>query len=206
MQRSLLITLMLLAAAPAAMARDCSPTPAIATQNYPGFARIQNSNNLLLPAGKAVIAEGQRVTIVGRLLDNGCIPISDAQIELWQVDPFGKWMLATPADLASPTAVFAGAGRTSTDNGGSFVFTTAFPAAVGKRAPNYNLRIRVRDQKPFDTVLYMGGDGRNGGDAVYSKLSLEGRQKVGLQVGESPAGLVGTTTLVVPFKVKYRGY
>lgn len=192
---------------PAAMAASCPPTPTIAVQNYPGAARIQNGNDMQTPAGKAVPADGQRVVIYGQLLDTACIPVSDAQIELWQVDPFGKWRMATNADLATPNPVFAGAGRTRTDNNGRFYFITLFPAAAEKRAPHFNLRIGVRGQKPFTTALYFADDGRNATDAFFKRLTPAQRASVTMQVNEAgEAGLQATTQLVTPFKVKYRGY
>lgn len=194
-----------LLAAPVAQAA-CMPTPPLATLNYPGYANIQNSNNLLQPAGKPLAAEGQRVMIRGRVLDSNCMPVPDVQVELWQVDPFGKWMLATGEDLVNPNPVFAGAGRAHTLNDGSFAFYTAFPAALPKRAPHFNLRVTVRDRKPFDTVLFFADDGRNASDPVYTKLKPEGRAAVSLQVNEGANGLMGDTTLVLPFKASYLQY
>lgn len=207
MRRKVAVVLVALALSSPAMAAECSPTPAMAVQNYPGFSRIPNGNDLTMAAGKAEPASGQRVVIYGQLLDTRCIPISDAQIELWQVDPFGKWILATREDLVNPNPLFVGAGRTSTDNDGRFEFITLFPAAVNKRAPHYSIRISHRDQKPFTTALYFADDGRNLADASYKRLSAEGRRKVSMQVNEAgPAGLGAAITLVAPYKQRYRSY
>src|SRR5690606_28629823 len=119
-------------AAPA-WAADCSPTPRVAVQHYPGSKAIPSGNNLTMPPGKSVAAEGRRVVSYGSVLDANCVPLSDAVVELWQVDPFGKWILATGEDLVNPNPVFAGAGRTRSANDGSFHFVTLFPAAAGKR-------------------------------------------------------------------------
>jgi protocatechuate 3,4-dioxygenase beta subunit len=192
--------------APSAYAASCTPSPSIATQNYPGFRNIPNGNNLLKPAGKAVESTGQRVVIYGTLFDRQCVPVADALVELWQVDPFGKWMLANREDLVNPNPVFAGAGRTYTDESGRFYFVTAFPAAVGKRAPHFDLRIAVRDQKDFSTVLYFADDGRNAKDGYYAKLGGDARQKASLQVNEGRDGLSAAATIVLPYKVPYRGY
>jgi protocatechuate 3,4-dioxygenase beta subunit len=198
-----LLAVVTLFASASAYAANCTPTPVIATQNYPGYARIQNSNNLLQPAGKALVAEGQRVTVFGRLVDARCMPIGEAQIEIWQVDPFGRWLLATGGDLASPNAVFAGAGRTYTDQNGNFSFITAFPGALKGRAPHFNIRVRASDEKPFDTVLYFADDGRNAKDPAFARQ--RGNAPV-LQVNETPQGLQGRTQLVVPFKARYVTY
>lgn len=205
--RYLYVAMSALLLAPTAHAASCAATPGMAVQNYPGFARIQNGNNLVMPAGKAVEAEGQRVVIRGQLVDTNCVPVSDAQIELWQVDPFGKWMLATPADLVTPNPVFAGAGRTSTDNTGQFHFVTLFPAALKGRAPHFDVRVSVRGQKPFTTVLYFADDGRNATDTSYKRLKPDAQRAVSMQVNEAgDAGLNASVKLVTPFAQKYRTY
>ena len=108
----------------------CQTTPRLAVSNYPGAKAIPHGNNLLLPAGKSVAASGQTVVIMGRLLDSRCLPITEAVVEIWQVNPYGRWLLAGSDDLVTPNPTFAGAGRTVTDKDGRFVFTTAFPAAM----------------------------------------------------------------------------
>jgi protocatechuate 3,4-dioxygenase beta subunit len=190
-----------------ALAANCVPTPSLPVQNYPGFARIQNGNNLMMPTGKSQEAEGQRVVIYGTLVDTACVPVADAQIELWQVDPFGKWMLATRADLVTPNPVFAGAGRTSTSNDGRFHFITLFPGSIKGRAPHYNVRITLRGQKPFTTALYFADDGRNAADVQFKRLNADAKRQVSMQVNEAgTAGLSAAANLVLPFKQNYRGY
>lgn len=192
--------------ASASLAADCSPTPRLPTQNYPGALAILPGNNLLLPAGKSIPAPGQKLTLQGRLLDNRCVPVMGAVVELWQVDPFGKWILATPADRVTPAATFAGAGRATTDNGGLFEFVTAFPAALPKRAPNLNLKIHLDGVPDFSTVLYFGGDARNASDATYASLPAVGRERVTLRMSGAGDGLVGSIDLVLPARVPYRTF
>ena len=197
-----------LAAAAPALAGSCAPTPALPTKHYPGPANIAPGNNLRMPAGKAVeSSDGQRVVIYGTLLDNNCVPISDARIEIWQVDPFGKWLLATGEDLVDARPVFAGTGRTYTGNDGTFRFITSFPGVAEKRAPHFDLRIKMEGQKDFDTAIYFADDGRNASDPVLSKLKPEDRRKLNMQVNEAGGeGLGAGITLVMPYKASYRGY
>jgi len=186
----------------------CRPTPPLAVVNYPGAEKIPHGNNLVLPAGKSIEAEGQKLIIMGRLLDNRCMPIKDGQIEIWQADPFGKWFLATRADLATPNPVFAGAGRAYSSNSGEFVFTTLFPAAMAKRAPFINMKIRVRGMKEFNTTLFFANDGRNATDQVYSRLKPDIQRGVTVNMhpisGEN--GYAATLDVVLPEKVRYVRY
>lgn len=183
----------------------CAPTPALKTINYPGVANIPPGNNLLKPAGKGVIAAGQQLSIIGRLFDNRCIPIIGATVEIWQVDPFGKWILANSEDLVNANPVFAGAGRTYTDNGGQFYFTTAFPAPLKNRAPHINVRVKAKGMKDFDTVLYFRSDARNATDAVLK--NVKNAEMVMLDMNrQGEQGYSGMITLVLPEKAPYRGY
>ena len=195
-------------AAQACWAASCAPTPRLTTQNYPGAGAIPPGNNLLLPAGKSIAAPGQKLTLAGRLLDRNCVPVAGAVIELWQVNPFGKWILASPADRVTPSASFAGAGRATTDNDGRFVFVTAFPAALPKRAPNLNIKINLQDVPDMSTVLYFGGDARNASDGIYNSLPANQRAKVTLTVapGADGDGLVGSIDLVLPARAPYRTF
>lgn len=190
---------------------ECQPTPKLLVENYPGGKNIPNGNNLLRPAGKALDAGGQRLVLMGRVFDSHCIPIAGATIELWQADPFGRWLLATPEDLVNPNPVFAGAGRTYTDNNGQFIFTTAFPAPAKGRAPHLNIRVEADEISPFTTQLYFSGDTRNETDPAFKRLPAASRRQVtlGMQAmgsSDAAAGYSGVIDLVLPGRTPYHRY
>lgn len=208
----------------------CTPTTAVATESYPGAEAIPTSNNLILPTGKAVETEAQRLVVSGRLLDAECKPIPEAVVELWQRDPMGKLVLAQKQDLASPSAVFAGAGRTVTDGEGRFTFITGFPGVpaepiVNKKtskksikskkpeveklgyAPRLNLKVKAEGVGELTTALFFSNDRRNAGDKGYTKLSAPARSHVMLTTQEEPNGdLSAAIDLVLPGKARYRTY
>ena len=194
----------------AAASSPCAPTPKLTTSNYPGVKNIPSSNYLLKPAGKSIEAEGQRLVIIGRLLDSRCTPIANATVELWQVDPFGKYFLATPADIANPYPTFAGAGRAYTDNEGHFSFITAFPGAVKNRAPHLNLRVDAEHFSSFSTLLFFADDARNAKEPSLAKIAADTRARVMLRMqplSENPQeGNFATVDIILPGKVPYRGY
>lgn len=190
------------------MATGCRPTPSLGVVNYPGAENIPHGNNLVLPAGKSIEADGQKLVLSGRILDNRCMPIKDAQIEIWQADPFGKWFLATRADLATPNPVFAGAGRTLSTSTGDFVFYTLFPAAVNKRAPFINIKVKVRGMKELNTQLFFANDSRNGEDAIYNRMKGDASQGVTLNMYPLSGiyGYSGMIDIVMPEKANYVQY
>ncbi len=185
----------------------CRPTTQINTVNYPGAKKIPNNNNLILPTGKSITASGQKLLIIGRVLDSHCMPVPEVMVELWQANPFGEWVLAGPDDLSTPNPTFAGAGRVVTDTDGQFQFITAFPGAVGKRAPNLNVKIHGDDVPNFSTVLFFANDQRNMDDSVYKNLTPAGRSDVTLHMGQTDDGdLAGTIDIYLPSKAPYRTY
>lgn len=198
---------------------SCTPTARVATQNYPGAAAVVTSNNLMLPAGKAVEANGQKIVIQGRVLDSRCAPVQEAVVELWQNSPTGRWLLAGREDLATPNAVFAGAGRTYTDSDGRFSFITAFPAPLKyqvrrdkrtytvTRAPFVNIKVIPQNQPTLNTALFFSDDVRNDKDEIYRKLSSKARNDVTVRMKQDDEGeLVGDIELVIAGKAPYRTY
>lgn len=190
-----------------AAAPTCTPTAQIAPQHYPGAKNIPTTNNLLLPTGKAVEAEGQKLIIQGRVLDARCMPVQDAVVELWQANPYGNWVLADDDALATPNATFAGAGRAITGVDGTFQFVTAFPGPVGKRAPNLNIRVAAEDMGSLSTILYFENDNRNAKDVVYKGLKPASRNTVLITMGQADNGdLVGMLDIVMRAKAPYQTY
>ncbi len=190
----------------AVAAPGCTPTARIPAQNYPGEKAIPPGNDLLQPAGKAITAQGQKITIQGRVLDKNCMPVKEAIVELWQNSPTGRWLLAGADDLASVDPVFAGAGRTYTDNDGQFTFVTAFPAPVGKRAPFVNVKVSGEGIPDLTTALYFSNDTRNAKDDAYGKLAGKLRDSATIRTTQDGDELTGTIDLVVAAKAPYRTY
>jgi len=201
------LAMVLAASAAQAQTLNCTPTSSLAIQKYPGARNIPNGNDLTRPAGKAVVAQGQMLIISGQVLDRNCMPVPQAIVEIWQVNPFGRWILAGADDLVSANPTFAGAGRTYTDTDGNFTFISLFPAATAKRAPNINVRVKAEGMVDFTTALYFENDSRNGLDEVYKKLAPISRMTATLRMSQGAGGeLLATTTLVLPSKAPYRTY
>ncbi len=211
---------LLMVAHPAWAEPSCKPTARVATQNYPGPARIVPGNNLIKPAGKAVEANGQKIIIEGQVLDSRCAPVPEAVVELWQNSPTGRWLLAGGEDLANANPVFTGAGRTYTDHDGRFRFITAFPAPITytvrrnnkrsyvvKRAPFVNVKVAAENMPTLNTALYFSDDVRNDNDEIYRKLGGKARDDVTISVTQQDdEQLVGDVKLVLSGKAPYRTY
>lgn len=148
---------------------DCQPTPSLPeTGKSPESRHIPKSNNLRRKTGMALKAKGQPVYIYGQLLDEDCVPIPDAVVELWHRDAKGN---PPGSDALDPN--FAGAGKTVTDNQGRFTFITIFPGTDKGSAPYYQYRIRHQKYGEFTSRFYFENDRRNSKDPHFKRLPRE---------------------------------
>jgi protocatechuate 3,4-dioxygenase beta subunit len=206
---------------------SCQATPSLGTTNYPGFSSIMPSNKLGMPPGKSQWAEGQKLYFYARVFDRNCVPVSEAKVELWHADPNGRHRFATAAALATPDAVFAGGGRTTTDNLGEFLFLTLYPGpyeytvtrkgANGKtikelikRSPHFNVRVTHPDFPAYGTSLYFRGDRRNGEDHILKKQSGDVKQQVLMDItpynGDWNNGAQVTFDIILPAQNPWRRF
>lgn len=203
--------------------KKCSPTYAMKENNYPGFETIMSNSRLAQPPGKSIPADGQPLYVIGRVFDQQCAPISEAKIELWQANPMGSYTYASKEQLATPNAVFAGAGRTSADNNGQFVFYTLFPGThsvrVGtdkrgkpiyqERAPHFNLRISHRDFAPRDYTIFFAGDERNASDPYLKKLNADQQHSIEAQMRQTQStasGMQAVIDITVPGRSGFKHF
>jgi protocatechuate 3,4-dioxygenase beta subunit len=192
------------------IAPQCRQTPSLATSGYPGFARMLPHNRLAMPAGKAVAADGQLVYLYGRVFDRNCVPLSDASVEIWQLNPQGSYTWPSAAALATPDPVFSSGGRIRTDNLGQFHFLTLYPGAAGRNAPYIQMRVTHPSLRSFNTRLYFTGDYRNLEDPTLTRLSEDGRELVTMLVmprmNDWQQGVQAYVDVVLPQAAPFRKY
>jgi protocatechuate 3,4-dioxygenase beta subunit len=182
---------------------ECKPTRIVRSFGYPGSGAIYHGNNLTQPAGKADKADGQILIIRGKVRDRNCVPITQALVEIWQLDPFGKRARFNDKTLADVKPVFTGSGRTHTGTDGEFTFITAIPGASKNRAPRIHIRIKPEKRRAFSTQLFLNNDERNKKDRGVRRLKASTRD--GLSLTMSPTGgrsssFYGDITLTLPSK------
>ena len=173
---------------------ECKPTPVATNESYPGEAKIVKSSKLPRPAGKAEFALGQLVYLSGRVLDENCVPVVGAVVDIWQTDSRGRYRYPDKGSLVNPYPVFAGSGRAVTDNLGRYSFITIYPGSyrtfVPKpepghyvvNAPHIHFYITHDDFKPLLTKMYFEGDRRNDADPSLKKLNEELRKRISAEL------------------------
>jgi protocatechuate 3,4-dioxygenase alpha subunit len=119
--------------------------PALATSPYctigPFFPGqfVTGCEDLTSFQGKQ--ARGQRITLAGRVFEEGNRPILNAIVELWQPDSNGIFRHPLDPRFADADPGFFGWGRARTDAEGHFSFRTIMPGSGNGRAPHANVMI-----------------------------------------------------------------
>jgi protocatechuate 3,4-dioxygenase, alpha subunit len=122
-------------------------------------------------------AGGERIRIIGQVLDGEGVPIDDALIEIWQADAQGRY---PGAREPGSNRMFSGFGRqgTGTDPENRFVFETVKPGPVdGEQAPHISVIVFMRGLLSHAyTRMYFSDEAQaNARDPVLNSVPQERR-------------------------------
>lgn len=150
-----------------AVINECSITPAI--WQLSSAPKIIENNNLIRTTGSSEFAQGKVIEISGVVLDQNCVPVAGATVDIWQANSKGglDYNSDTPDNLRDPN--FSGTGKAITDNSGAYNFRTVFPGSQNdKRAPSITFRVSHKDFLPLETVMYFEGNSSNETDVLFT--------------------------------------
>lgn len=122
---------------------------------------------------------GERVTIVGRVLDGDGKPVPDAMLEIWQANSHGKYAHPEDEQKKPMDPGFQGYGRIPVDQGGRFQFTTIKPGKVpgpdgAIQAPHIAVSVFMRGLlRRLITRIYFPEEAANAGDFVLRLVEPE---------------------------------
>jgi protocatechuate 3,4-dioxygenase beta subunit len=158
---------------------SCDVTPSIENL-YITKEPFEKSNNLIRKPGSALKAKGQYVSIKGQVMDEDCLPISDAVIQIWQTDSAGGYLESYKTnsewDVASANydKNFAYSGSAQTNNLGEYNFVTILPySKIDEVAPSINFVIKHPDFKEITTIMYFKNHPKNDSDVYLAKVPEE---------------------------------
>jgi protocatechuate 3,4-dioxygenase alpha subunit len=135
--------------------------------------------------------EGEHIQISGQIFDGAGVPVTDAQIELWQADSFGRFAGTDINNLGAASAGFRGFARIPTDQQGAFHFYTIIPGSVPApsgtlQAPHIVVILSMRGiLKHLYTRIYFDNDPSNDTDPVLLVVPEEQRATL-IARAESP--------------------
>jgi protocatechuate 3,4-dioxygenase alpha subunit len=150
--------------------------------------------------GTGVIAsettEGERIRIIGQVLDGEGQPVPDALLEVWQANAHGRYN--HPADGRRDNRLdpdFKGFGRcgTGTRSDACFVFDTVKPGPVGDgQAPHLNVIVMARGMlsHAFTRIYFSDEEEANAQDPVLARVEPERRGTLIAERDETAAGTV----------------
>ena len=117
-------------------------------------------------------AAGERIRIVGQVIDGRGAPVSDAMVELWQADAQGHY---APAREPGSNVAFSGFGRqgTGTDPEQRFVFDTVKPGPVdAEQAPHISVIVFMRGllTHAYTRIYFSDEEQANARDPVLNSV------------------------------------
>jgi protocatechuate 3,4-dioxygenase, beta subunit len=125
---------------------------------------FETTNNLLRETGQESLYCGEKIIISGVVVDQNCVPVSDAKVYIWQINCKGSYPykpLKTSINKklidVNETLTFTGNGTATTNNKGEFHFITVYPPAIHNMASHVNVRVEHRKLGSLQTHLMLKG-------------------------------------------------
>jgi len=163
---------------PKALAATCGLTPPQTPGPfYPGEANMKPVNDLTSVPGRPQRALGQVIYVTGRVLDQNCQPVTNANVEIWQACVSGKYNNAKDPNPAPLDPNFRYWGETDTDGEGKYLFKTIVPGAYPAdpsinwvRPPHIHVRVSRLGYRELVTQMYFKGDPLNEKDLILEDI------------------------------------
>lgn len=159
---------------PAHASRPLTPTPSQARGPFYPVQLPLDHDHDLLRNGTLAYGRGQPAWVEGTVVDPEGRPVKGAVVEIWQCDSRGRYH--HPGDRGRADPAFQGFGRTAVDRDGAYRFRTIRPAPYTGRTPHIHVKVRLDAHELLVTQLYVEGEPLNERDALWRRLSSEGRR------------------------------
>ena len=146
---------------------NCKKTP---QQSIGPFYKVPSKifNNDMTNSGKAI---GKRIKVYGKILDNKCKPITNAILDIWQANSFGKYNHRADLSESRKDNDFYGYMRLLSNEKGEYSFNTILPGSykVSKdltRTPHIHFKVK-NNTKQLTTQMYFKGNEMNKKDFLF---------------------------------------
>jgi protocatechuate 3,4-dioxygenase beta subunit len=178
-----------------AQARSMRPTPGQAEGPFYPERRPADHDFDLLRTGKASYQAGQAAWVEGLVTDTRGVPVTGAEVEIWQCDQQGHYHHARDGDRADPA--FQGFGRVVVGKDGAYRFRTLRPAPYSGRTPHIHFKVRLGNTDLLTTQLYVAGDPGNARDGLWRRLGAQDQAAVTVPFVHASDGLRAHFPVVV---------
>jgi protocatechuate 3,4-dioxygenase beta subunit len=155
---------------------------------YPLELPLDRDNDLVHVQGRDGQAQGLITDVFGRLTDEGGRPLAGVEIEIWQVNAFGRYHDPRDGQDLPWDPSFQGFGRTMTDGQGAYRFRTVRPVAYPGRAPHIHFALRSTRFATFYTQMYLEGAPENERDFLLTRVrDPRARERLIVRLDPAPA-------------------
>lgn len=161
---------------PKAFAAACGLTPPQTPGPfYPGEPNFLPENDLTAVPGSPHRALGQVIYVKGHVVDSACLPVANANVEIWQACASGRYNNPQDPNPAPLDPNFRYWGETNTDSQGRYIFKTIRPGAYPAdtnwiRPPHIHFRVSRLGFKELITQMYFAGDPLNEKDLILEEI------------------------------------
>ena len=149
----------------------CNNTP---PQSTGPFYKVPSKifNNDMTNNGKAI---GKKIKVYGKVLDNECNPITNAVLDIWQANSFGKYNHQADLSESRKDNNFYGYMRLLSNKKGEYSFNTILPGSykVSKdliRTPHIHFKV-TNNRKQLTTQMYFKGNKMNKKDFLFKNTN-----------------------------------
>jgi protocatechuate 3,4-dioxygenase beta subunit len=201
----------LLAAAPLAraMAESCGLTPPQTEGPFYPTPAQQRSNaerdaDLTYIKSRREAALGTVVYLTGQVVDQNCVPVAGALVEIWQACHSGRYNHPQdPNHAAALDPNFQYWGKALTAQDGSYRFKTikpgAYPAdSTWMRPPHIHFKVTKLGYMELTSQLYFKGEALNAQDKILARIPRSERASVVVDfVANQEGQLVGQFPIAI---------
>jgi len=142
------------------------------------------------------VTQGEKIRVEGQVFDGDGAIVTDALIEIWQANAYGRYNHPEDKQEKPLDASFTGWGRCGTGNTGEFFFETIKPGPVpgngdSVQAPHINVTVFARGMLVHAyTRIYFSDEPANGNDPVLSSIKNKARRRTLIADREEKDGKV----------------
>lgn len=145
-------------------------TPRQTEGPYYPTQKPSDRDNDLTRVGNGAPAQGEVLSLSGRLVDQLNRPVSSARIEIWQTDHRGVYLHPSDSGSKNRDPSFQSYGEATTDEAGAFRFRTIAPGVYGSRPRHIHVKIVPVRGASLTTQVYFKGDERLASDGLVRRL------------------------------------
>lgn len=160
---------------------------------YPGEREFGQDIDLTRVRGASARATGEVIYVRGRVVDQNCRPVANANVEIWQACASGRYNSPKDPNTAPLDPNFRYWAETFTNEKGEYLFKTIVPGVYPAdekwdRPPHIHFRITKTGHRELVTQMYFKDHPLNDLDLILQEIPGEQRETVIVDFEDSLPG------------------